>query len=254
MSKIMVGLPAYNESQSIAKLMDRINLVRQDIKIDLEVFAVNDGSNDDTEQYLINYSQRFPHIKYVNHPCNQGLAQGMRTIIDYSINHQKSDDILVVLDADNTHNPNIIPAMVEKLISKKLDIVIASRFEKSGQEIGLSPYRKFLSRGASLFANIFFNVKGVKDYSCGFRAYNVDFLKKMKDYYGEKLIQAQGFECMIELIIKAGFLGAKIDEYPLILEYNLKETPSKMKVMKTIGGYFKLAFEYNKLRVKVKKR
>lgn len=254
MSKIMIGLPAYNESHSIAKLMDKINLAMQDIKVNLEVFVVNDGSSDDTEQYLISYSQRFPHIKYVNHPCNQGLAQGMKTIIDYSTNHLKSNDILVVLDADNTHNPNIIPAMVEKLISKNLDIVIASRFKKGGQEIGLSHYRKFLSRGASLFANIFFNAKGVKDYSCGFRAYNIGFLNKMKDCYGEKLIQAHGFECMIELIIKAGLLGAKIDEYPLILEYNLKETPSKMKAIKTIKGYFKLGLKYNKLRMRVKKQ
>ncbi len=254
MSKIMVGLPAYNESQSIAKLMDRINLVRQDTKVNLEIFVVNDGSSDDTEQYLMSYSQRFPYIKYVNHSCNLGLARGMKTIIDYSTNNLKYDDILVVLDADNTHNPNIIPAMVEELISKNLDIIIASRFEKGGQEIGLSYYRKFLSRGASLFANIFFNVKGVKDYSCGFRAYNVGFLKKMEDYYGEKLIQAQGFECMIELIIKAGLLEAKISEYPLVLEYNLKETPSKMKAIKTIKGYFKLGFKYNRLRMKVKKQ
>lgn len=76
----------------------------------------------------------------------------------------------------------------------------------------------------------------------------------MKDYYGEKLIEAQGFECMIELIIKAGHLGAKIGEYPLVLEYYLKETPSKMKAAKTIGGYFKLGFKYNKLRMKVKKQ
>ena len=252
MKKIMIALPAYNESQCIAKLMDRINLVRQDLDSYSEVFAVNDGSQDDTEQYLINYSQIFPYIKYANHPFNQGLAQGMRTIIDYSINNLNSNDILVVLDADNTHNPNIIPAMVEKLISKELDIVIASRFEEGGREIGLSPYRKFLSRGASLFANIFFNIKGVKDYSCGFRAYNVAFLKKMKDYYGEKLIQAQGFECMIELIVKAGLLGAAIGEYPLVLEYNLKETPSKMKAIKTIKGYFKLGLKYNNLRMKVK--
>lgn len=175
MSKIVIGLPAYNESQGIAKLIDRINLVRQDFKVKLEIFIVNDGSSDDTEQYLKKYSQMFPHISYVNHPHNQGLAQGMRTIISYSTNHLKPDNILVVLDADNTHNPNIIPAMVEKLVSQGLDIVIASRFEKGGQEIGLSPYRKFLSRGASLFAKIVFDVKDVKDYSCGFRVYRVSF-------------------------------------------------------------------------------
>lgn len=253
MAKIVIGLPAYNESQGIGKLLGRINMVKENFDGKLEVIVVNDGSSDDTEEYLKEYSKKLSYIKYINHPCNQGLAQGMRTIIDYGIINLESDDILVVLDADNTHNPNIIPSMAEKIISENLDIVIASRFAKGGQEIGLSFYRKFLSRGAGVFAKIIFNVKNVKDYSCGFRAYKVEFLKKMKDYYKEDLIEAEGFECMIELIVKAGLLGARIGEYPLILEYNLKETPSKMKAVKTIMGYFRLGFKYNKLNRKVNK-
>src|SRR5690554_689442 len=109
---------------------------------DIEVFLVNDGSSDDTEEYLKIYSEKHSHISYVNHSQNKGLAQGMRTIIDYAILNLNPKDILVVLDGDNTHNPNIIPRMVEKLVSKDLDIVIASRFEKGGEEKGLSFDRK----------------------------------------------------------------------------------------------------------------
>lgn len=246
--KILIGLPAYNESISIAKLLDRINIMKEGFKLPLEAIVVNDGSSDDTEDYLKDYANKFSHIKYINHKGNKGLAQGMRSIIEYALDNLNDDDILIALDADNTHNPNIIPAMVEKLISKSLDIVIASRFESGGEERGLTIDRKILSRGASVFANIFFNVKNVKDYSCGFRAYRIDFLRKLKDHYKGNLIEADGFECMIEIIVKAGILGAKIGEYPLILEYNLKETPSKMKVFKTIKGYLKLGGKYNRLR------
>lgn len=252
MAKILVGLPAYNESQAIAKLLDRIIKVRDNYNRELEVIIVNDGSSDDTEKYLKSYSQNYSYIKYINHATNMGLAQGMRTIIDYSTSNYGDDDILIVMDADNTHNPRIIPNMAEKLEQKNLDIVIASRFEYGGEEIGLSSYRKILSRGASLFAKVVFNIKNVKDYSCGYRAYRIRFLKKMKQYYGENLIEAEGFECMIELLVKAGLLKANIDEYPLVLEYNLKETPSKMKAIKTIMGYFRLGFKYHKLKRKVK--
>lgn len=247
--KILIGLPAYNESISIAKLLDRINIMKEKSKLPLDVIVVNDGSSDDTEYYLKDYASRFSYIKYINHKGNKGLAQGMRSIIDYALdNLNDDDDILVALDADNTHNPNIIPAMVDKLISKNLDIVIASRFESGGEEHGLTIDRKILSRGASVFANIFFNVKNVKDYSCGFRAYRIGFLRKLKDHYKGNLIEADGFECMIEIIVKAGILGARIGEYPLILEYNLKESPSKMKVFKTIKGYLKLGGKYNRIR------
>lgn len=248
MGKIIIGLPAYNESIAIAKLLDKINIVRDDMEEELEIMVVNDGSSDDTEGYLKDYSDRFSHITYINHPVNQGLAEGMRTIVDYATVNFKAEDILIVLDADNTHNPSIIPAMVDKLTTKDLDIVIASRFEPGGQELGLTLDRKILSRGATLFATIVFNVDNVKDYSCGFRAYNIGFLNKMKDGYGKDLIEADGFECMIELIVKAGILDGKISEYPLILEYNLKETPSKMNAFKTIGGYFELALKHNRLR------
>ncbi len=248
MGKIIIGLPAYNESIAIAKLLDRINIMRNGFETELEAVVVNDGSNDDTEEYLKDYSNRFSHITYINHPVNQGLAQAMRTIIDYSTKNFKEDDILIVLDSDNTHNPTIIPAMVDKLVSRDLDIVIASRFEPGGEEIGLSLDRKILSRGATLFAKIFFNVDNVKDYSCGFRAYKIGFLNKMKEHYGDHLVEADGFECMIELIVKSGILGAKVGEYPLVLEYNLKETPSKMNASKTIKGYLKLGLKHNRLK------
>ena len=250
----MIGLPAYNESQAIANLLDRINEMRSTYEGEMEVLVVNDGSKDDTEDYLKEYSLKYPHISYINHPGNKGLAQGMRTIIEHATKNLGSQDILIVLDADNTHNPSIIPPMVEKLIAKNLDIVIASRFEEGGQEIGLSLDRKILSRGAAVFAKMVFNTKGVRDYSCGFRAYRVDLLNKMIDIFGENLVEAEGFECMIEIISKAGLVGAKIGEYPLILEYNLKETPSEMKVMKTIKGYFKLGFRHGKSKRMVKKR
>ena len=254
MRKILIGLPTYNESSAIANLLDRTNRMIRENKIPAEILAINDGSSDDTESYLKRYSKEYGYINYRNHPHNMGLAQGMITIINYATSSYGENDVLVVLDADNTHNPGIIPAMVDKLIREDLDIVIASRFQKGGNEIGLSFERKIFSRGARIFAKAMFNTKGVKDFSCGYRAYRVGFLNKMKDYYKERLIEADGFECMIELIVKAGILNARIGEYPLVLQYNLKETPSKMKAFRTIKGYMKLGMKYNTLRNRGKRQ
>ena len=93
-------------------------------------------------------------------------------------------DILITLDADNTHNPNIIPNMVDKLVKEKLDVVIASRFAEGGKEIGLSIERKIYSRGAAAFLKLFFPIENVHDYSCGFRAYDIGYLDKAIKAYG----------------------------------------------------------------------
>jgi len=58
-------------------------------------------------------------------------------------------------------------------------------------------------------------------------------------YQGD-LVTCQGFECMAEILARFSKIGVSAGEYPLILRYNLKKGKSKMKVIRTIMGYFKL--------------
>lgn len=240
--KVVIGLPAYNEEENIGKLLDKISLLEKKLGESLSVIIVNDGSSDGTEKVLKRYSTKYGYINYINHPKNKGLNKAIETLLYYAVNNYSKDDIFITLDSDNTHNPNIIIPMINKLIKERLDIVIASRFVKGGKEIGLSSIRKIYSRGAKLFCKIVFPIKNVNDYSCGFRAYSIGFLNKLIALYEGNLITARGFECMVEILAKAGKIGANVGEYPLILEYNLKNGESKMNAIETIKGYFRLAF------------
>jgi dolichol-phosphate mannosyltransferase len=58
--------------------------------------------------------------------------------------------------------------------------------------------------------------------------------------YGKGIIQMKGFECMVELLAKAISLKLKISEVPMVVDWNKRKGKSKMKVLKTIRGYFKL--------------
>jgi len=106
-----------------------------------------------------------------------------------------------------------------------------------------------MSRGASLFCKITFPIKNVRDYSCGFRAYNIGYLKKVFELYQGNLVESSGFECMVEILGRCSKVGIKAAEYPLVLEYNLKEGPSKMKVVKTTMGYFKLGIKIRRQKI-----
>lgn len=241
--KIIIGLPAYNEESNLGKLLNKINSLREQLGKMLYIIIVNDGSSDSTENILAEYSREYEHISYINHPQNMGLGTAMNTLLHHVASTYSPQDILVTLDADNTHNPNIIPSMIDKQLERHLDIIIASRFTRGGKEIGLSLARKVYSRGAMLFCKLFFRMDNVWDYSCGYRAYQVGFLQELVKAYGDELVVSRGFECMVEILAKAGKLGAKVGEYPLVLEYNLKEGISKMNVKKTILGYLRLAHE-----------
>lgn len=244
--RFVIGLPAYNEENNISKLLDRIHLIKPALGEQLNVLIVNDGSTDKTEEILKQYSSMHDYISYINHPQNMGLGCAISTLLNYAAKNLDDQDVLITFDADNTHNPNIIPYMINSLINDNLDIVIASRFTKGGKEIGLSWIRKAYSRGAMVFCKLIFHIHNVNDYSCGYRAYNIGYLKKLMAVYGENVISSKGFECMVEILAKAGKIGVKAGECPLVLEYNLKQGQSKMNVKKTIMGYMRLAFKVRK--------
>ena len=243
---IIVGLPAYNEEKALPKLLDRLAVLKDIYNGSLKIIVVNDGSNDNTEKILKEYRESHGFVNYINHNGNQGLGKAIYTLFCYVTERYGEDDIFITLDADNTHNPDIIPRMIEKLLNENLDIVIASRFTPGGKEIGLSLQRKVYSRGAAALLKTFFPITNVRDYSCGFRAYNIGYLQKAAKSYSNNLVTSDGFECMAEVLARFSKIGVKAGEYPLVLEYNLKEGQSKMKVLKTIRGYFRLVRKVRK--------
>ena len=245
-SNIVIGLPAYNEEGALPKLFEKLLFLKDIYGERFRILVVNDGSSDNTENILKEYKKSCGFIDYINHDVNQGLGRAMYTLFCHVSQNYGQGDILITLDADNTHNPNIIPKMIDKLVKEKLDVVIASRFVEGGKEVGLTIERKIYSRGAAAFLKIFFPIDNVHDYSCGFRAYDIGYLDKAIKAYGGKLVTSKGFECMAEILARFSKIGVRAGEYPLVLEYNLKEGRSKMKVLRTIKGYFSLVHRVKK--------
>ncbi|MCD6460897.1 glycosyltransferase family 2 protein [bacterium] len=239
--QIYLMLPMYNEQEAIVALLDNIEQVRPSLKEPFSVVIVDDGSDDNSVPNIKKYMQKNPllPITLLRHTQNMGLGQAMRTGIYHLAKKINHNDIVFTMDADNTHNPQYMPDMIKK-VDKENDIVIASRYCEGGEEKGLSMHRSFLSLGASGLLKICFRCKGVRDYTCGFRAYRGRVIKEAYDAWGEKLICENGFTCMAELLIKTHHFAKKVDEVPMILRYDLKCGASKMKVLRTIMRYMHL--------------
>ena len=231
---VFIILPAYNEGAVLSLLFQSFIKVMRGKEY--RIILVDDGSTDYTFELAVKYSGKIP-LEIIQHQNTEGLGKAIKTGMFKIINAIKDGDIVVTLDADNTHNPELILSM-EKDLKNGSDIVIASRYQIGGREIGLSLHRCFLSKIANILFKILFPLKGVRDYTCGYRAYKGWVLKEGYRLWGEDFIEENGFTCMAELLIKLSQVSVNISEVPLVLRYDLKRSKSKMKIIKTILQYF----------------
>ncbi len=233
MQRIRILLPAYNEALSLPPLLERIAGVREQFGLDLEVLVFNDGSSDDTLEVVKKFMETAHWTAVYDQQPNQGLAAVMRNGLKEAIKDLKDEDILVTMDGDNSHPPGLIFRMLTQL-REGSDLVIASRHRSGSRILGLAWHRKMMSLVAGYLFRIFRPIKGVRDYTCGYRAYKVSLLREACRFYGDGFIRQQGFACMAEILLRLKRFRPVIHELPFILRYDLKKGESKMKVGRTV--------------------
>ncbi|OGS39463.1 MAG: hypothetical protein A2551_00355 [Elusimicrobia bacterium RIFOXYD2_FULL_34_30] len=233
---IYLLLPAFNEADGIEILIK--NIFKQLHNQQHSIIIVNDGSCDNTLN-ILEKLQSDIKLEILNHEQNLGLGRAILTGINHISATINENDILITMDADNTHPVELMQKLSEN-INNGNDIAIASRYASGGREIGLKKHRKILSSGAGIILKLFFPIKNVSDYTSGYRAYSGRIIKKALNTYGQNLITAPGFTCMAEILIKLSRIGASITETGLELRYDLKKGKSKIKILKTILSYFRL--------------
>jgi dolichol-phosphate mannosyltransferase len=81
---------------------------------------------------------------------------------------------------------------------------------------------------------ILFPIRGVRDYTCGYRAYRTETIRAAAAMYGDQLITETGFSCMADLLLKLRRLPLEMSEIPLELRYDRRGGGSKMRVLRTI--------------------
>ena len=229
---IIVVLPAYNEAEAITPLLNRIaGVAHSHFGSDLQVIVVDDGSSDGTADRA--RAVGGVPVRVIVHERNLGLSGAINTGLSAAVAAASDDDVIVAMDADDTHNPGLIPRMVG-LIEEGNDLVIASRYQPGALVAGVPGARQILSTGMSWLFRIVYPVHGAKDYSCGFRAYRAGLLRQAFTRWGDHFISERGFSCMVDILIKLSLLDAIITEVPMILRYDRKPGKSKMNVRKTV--------------------
>ncbi len=230
--RVVVVLPAFNEAEALTPLLERMRNDMREAGLQYEVVVVDDGSSDETALVASHASFDMP-VTCVCHEKNQGLAAAIRTGFRSALAITSPGDVIVTLDADNTHPPATIARLVQ-MIREGHDVAIASRYQAGSRVLGVPMHRNLLSLGARGLFKVFFPIRGVRDYTCGFRAYRQELMQAASDYYGDQFVSEQGFSCMVDVLLKLRRFRPLMGEAPFILRYDQKGGVSKMRITKTI--------------------
>lgn len=231
-AKIVIVLPAFNEAEALGPLLAEVQRDMAHNNVPYEVVVVDDGSSDETALVATKASFAMP-VDCIRHPQNQGLAAALRTGLLAALDRTVPGDVIITMDADNTHPPGSITRLFD-MIREGRDVVIASRYQAGSRVCGVPLHRNALSFGARCLFTLLFPIRGVRDYTCGYRAYRHELLRQGVDYYGEKFISEQGFSCMVDVLLKLRRFRPVMGEAPLVLRYDQKGGVSKMRIARTV--------------------
>ena len=230
--RIRIVLPAFNEELALPPLLRGIASTMLHANLDYQIIVVDDGSSDGTASVAKEYAVDLP-LTLVQHEQNSGLGKTLNTGIRAALRISRPEDIIITMDADNSHPPHTIHRLVSR-IREGCDVAIASRFHVDARTAGVPWDRKWLSILASWVFKSLQPIQGVRDYTCGYRAYRVQTLMAAVDQYGDHFISETGFSCMVDVLLKLRRLSLVMGEVPLVLRYDQKLGASKMRVLRTI--------------------
>lgn len=195
--RVLIILPAYNESSNIKRVVD--NLIVNFPQYDYLV--VNDGSTDDTEDIC-----RKNGYNFISHPINLGIGGTVQTGYLYAKKH--GYDVAVQMDGDGQHDPQYIKNLIAPIEEKSADVVIGSRF--INKEGFLSTTSRRL--GINLLSNLIYLCCGKKvaDVTSGFRAANRQTIEFYSNNYAQDYPEP-------EAIIAGVLHKAQVKEIPVVM-------------------------------------
>lgn len=169
--KILIILPALNESGNIDKTVERI---RASVP-NADILVINDGSTDDTQMQA-----KSAGAIVLNMPYNVGIGAAVQTGFKFAAKH--GYQFVARLDGDGQHSADNVAQLLKLVMDGTVDVAIGSRFLGDGNDYGTSFMRRV---GIAILSNLLSIItqQKVTDPTSGFSAYNRRAIMLFADYY-----------------------------------------------------------------------
>ncbi|MCK5582619.1 MAG: polyprenol monophosphomannose synthase, partial [Elusimicrobiales bacterium] len=230
--KIFVIIATFNEIANIERLLKKV----LEITLPIEIVVIDDNSPDGTGKLVDKLKENEKRLHIVHREKKLGL--GTAHIAGFKYSMEKNADLILTMDADFSHDPSYIPAIIEQ--SKNFDIIIGSRYVDGGKALNSPLSRKLLSRCANLFAKTMIGLKA-RDCTAGFRCYKTAIFKSIN----LDEVFSNGYSFLIEILYKLQNHGFSVKEIPITFtdrELGMSKI-SKNEIIKAIETVIKLTWK-----------
>ncbi len=200
-----VILPTYNEAGNLPD----ISVAILDALPGAVLLVVDDGSPDGTGDLADGLAAADARVRVRHRKAKQGLG---RAYLDgFGVALAAGATSIVQMDADWSHDPAALPALVGPISHGRADLVIGSRYVPGGGVTEWGLFRRVISRGGSMFARLVLGLRP-HDLTGGFKAWRATTLAEVP-FEG---VRAGGYVFQIEMTYRASRLGARVAEVPII--------------------------------------
>ena len=202
--RTVVVLPTYNERENIGPYLDALRAVTADV----DVLVVDDHSPDGTGEIARALGATHGGVRVLDRDTKEGLGSAYRAGFRWVL--ADDYDVIVSMDADLSHDPAVIPRMLD-LIADGADAVIGSRYVTGGGTTDWPVRRQLLSKWGNSYTRRILDLP-VRDCTSGYRAYRAEALAAIEP----DSTTAEGYAFLTELVRRLSRQGYAIAETPIV--------------------------------------
>jgi dolichol-phosphate mannosyltransferase len=201
--KVLVVTPTYDERENLRDFVASLLAAVPHAAL----LVVDDASPDGTGALADELAQDDRRVHVLHRAAKLGL--GTAYVEGFAWGLARGYDVFVEMDADGSHDPRALPAMLEELASGA-DLVVGSRNVPGGGVVGWGPGRHLLSKGGSLYARLVLGV-ATRDLTTGFKAYRRAALEAIEP----TSLRSNGYAFQVETTYRALVRGLRVVEVPI---------------------------------------